>query len=173
MKKNGEIHMDIRLIEPSDANVHLAFSQQLDNETSYMLMEPGERRPTAEQHQHMVNEFIMKDRLVLFIVEDAGMVVGHVMGVGGSTIRNCRTASVVIGILPAYQRLGLGRRLLERIEAWAEKRGLHRLELTVIEENTGARALYERFGFQIEGIKQDSLFAHGAYVNEIMMAKLL
>lgn len=165
--------MNIRLIEPPDANDHLTFSQQLDNETSYMLLEPGERRPTAEQHQHMVNEFIMKDHLALFIVEDAGAVVGHAMGVGGSTIRNCRTASVVIGILPAYHRLGIGSRLLGRIEAWAVERSLHRLELTVIEENTGARALYERFGFEEEGVKRNSLFAHGAYVNEIMMAKLL
>ncbi|SDW86526.1 Protein N-acetyltransferase, RimJ/RimL family [Marinococcus luteus] len=165
--------MNIRLIEPPDANVHLAFSQQLDNETSYMLMEPGERKPTAEQHQHMVNEFIMKEHLVLYIVEDAGTIVGHAMGVGGSTARNCRTASVVIGLLPAYHRLGLGSRMLGRIEAWGRERRLHRLELTVIEENTGARALYERFGFQEEGIKRASLFAHGAYVNEIMMAKLL
>lgn len=165
--------MNIRLIEPTDANDHLAFSQQLDNETSYMLMEPGERKPTTEQHQHMVNEFIMKDHLVLFIVEDAGVVVGHAMGVGGSTIRNRRTASVVIGLLPAYHRLGLGSRLLGRLEAWARGRRLHRLELTVIAENTGARALYERFGFLEEGVKRDSLFTHGAYVNEIMMAKLL
>ncbi|GEK58651.1 N-acetyltransferase [Marinococcus halophilus] len=165
--------MKIRLIEPADANDHLAFTQQLDNETSYMLMEPGERKPTANQHQHMVNEFIMKDRLVLFIVEDAGTVVGHAMGVGGSTIRNCRTASVVIGLLPAYHRLGIGKRLLRHLEAWAKERRLRRLELTVIEDNTGARALYEHFGFQEEGVKQDSLFAHGTYVNEIMMAKLL
>lgn len=165
--------MNIRLIEPPDANVHLKFTQQLDNETSYMLMEPGERKPTAEQHQHMVNEFIMKEHLTLFIVEDMETIVGHAMGVGGSTVRNCRTASVVIGLLPAYHRLGLGSQLLGRIEAWAQERRLHRLELTVIAENTGARALYERFGFLEEGVKRDSLFAHGAYVNEIMMAKLL
>lgn len=165
--------MNIRLIEPTDAKDHLAFSQQLDNETSYMLMEPGERKPTAEQHQHMVNEFIMKDHLVLFVVEDRGAIAGHAMGVGGSTIRNRRTASVVIGILPAYHRLGLGSRLLGRLEAWAREQKLHRLELTVIEENTGARALYESFGFQEEGVKRHSLFAHEGYVNEIMMAKLL
>ena len=39
--------------------------------------------------------------------------------------------------------------------------------------NTRARALYERMGYLKEGVKRDSLFVDGAFVDEIMMAKLL
>lgn len=44
--------------------------------------------------------------------------------------------------------LGIGSRLLAAIEDHAISKGLKRLRLDVIDENTRARALYERKGFQ-------------------------
>ena len=56
---------------------------------------------------------------------------------------------------------------------WAKKSQLHRLELTVIEYNEQAVHLYKKMGFEVEGVKRNSLLIDGQYVNELYMAKLL
>ncbi len=62
---------------------------------------------------------------------------------------------------------------LVAIEAQATKNQLHRIELTVMEHNTRAFALYKKTGFETEGIKRDSLKINGHYVNEHYMALLI
>ena len=41
----------IREIEIEDAKIILQLSKQLDEETKFMLYEPGERKTTAEQQE--------------------------------------------------------------------------------------------------------------------------
>jgi ribosomal protein S18 acetylase RimI-like enzyme len=50
----------------------------------------------------------------------------------------------------AHRRRGIGRALLERIEAAARARGLPHLSLMVTEENEAARELYRSAGFSTE-----------------------
>jgi RimJ/RimL family protein N-acetyltransferase len=80
---------------------------------------------------------------------------------------------IVIGILQSYSGQGIGKRMFQALEEWAVKQGLHRLELTVMAHNQRGIALYQRMGFQVEGVKRDDLFVDGGYVDQYMMAKLL
>ena len=50
-------------------------------------------------------------------------------------------------ILPAYRSRGLGREYFAFIEEYAQANGFARIRLEVEEENTRARALYERLGY--------------------------
>ena len=56
---------------------------------------------------------------------------------------------------------------------WAKQQQLQRLELTVIEHNHQAIHLYRKMSFKEEGIKRDSLWIDGQFVNEIYMRLLL
>jgi RimJ/RimL family protein N-acetyltransferase len=67
----------------------------------------------------------------------------------------------------------VGSRLLEELERLARAEGVHRLELTVLEDNERAVALYRRLGFEAEGRRRDSLKVEGRYVDELSLAKLL
>ena len=49
---------------------------------------------------------------------------------------------------PGHRRQGLGSKILDHVEAFCRSVGLHGLELQVESDNTEARALYKRFGFQ-------------------------
>ena len=65
--------------------------------------------------------------------------------------RNCEPGMLLmdgIFVNRAARGLGIGTRLLAAIEDRALSKGLERIRLDVIDENTGARALYERRGFQ-------------------------
>jgi ribosomal protein S18 acetylase RimI-like enzyme len=56
---------------------------------------------------------------------------------------------MTIGVLPTYQRRGLGRFLLDHAISEAQKQqGVVEIYLHVHEENTAAQAFYERAGFQ-------------------------
>lgn len=56
---------------------------------------------------------------------------------------------------------------------WAKKVHLHRLDLTVIAKNDAAIALYKKMGFEIEGVKRDSLLINNEFVDEYYMSKLI
>jgi ribosomal protein S18 acetylase RimI-like enzyme len=52
-----------------------------------------------------------------------------------------------LAVLPQHRGHGVGRALLQAAEEHARRRGCCRLTLEVLESNSGARALYRRFGF--------------------------
>lgn len=109
----------------------------------------------------------------MFVAENDGTILGFAVGIGGSANRNHHSVYIVIGILRGYWKKGIGRGLMQNLEVWAKAKNLHRLELTVMVHNTQAVALYEKFGFEQEGIKRDALRVEGKYVNEIYMSKLI
>jgi GNAT superfamily N-acetyltransferase len=50
-------------------------------------------------------------------------------------------------VLPQHRGKGVGHALLRAVEDYARREGCCRLTLEVLESNSGARALYHRFGF--------------------------
>ena len=55
-----------------------------------------------------------------------------------------------MAVEPTHQRSGIGRALLEHVEALARRLGLPYLSLMVTEDNAAARGLYEGAGFVTE-----------------------
>jgi len=60
-----------------------------------------------------------------------------------------------------------------RLDEWAGKNGIVRLELTVECVNTGAKHLYEKNGFTVEGVRPKSMKVNGRFVDEYYMGKIL
>jgi RimJ/RimL family protein N-acetyltransferase len=165
--------MIIREIIEADAEVFLNLARRIDDETRFMMYEPGERQTTVEQQVERIRAFKTSDNKTMFVAEHGGQLVGYLGAMGGNAHRAHHTVEIFIGILEAYTGQGIGRRLFEETEKWARARGLHRLELTVMPHNTRGLALYQKMGFEIEGTKKHSLRVEGVYVDEICMGKLL
>ncbi|WP_290003676.1 ribosomal protein S18-alanine N-acetyltransferase [Faucicola atlantae] len=53
-----------------------------------------------------------------------------------------------VGIAPDYQRQGIAQQLLTTVTAQLKQQSVERLLLEVREDNTAARALYGKLGFQ-------------------------
>jgi len=77
-----------------------------------------------------------------------------------------------IGLLPQARHQGLGAELLLATLAKAWTKDLTRIELTVRADNHNARALYERFGFEFEGIRRNASRVAGEYQDMHAMALL-
>ncbi len=108
----------------------------------------------------------------LLVAEADGRLVGYLSAEKGSLNRIAHSAYIVVGILSEYRGKGIGTEFFRRLDIWAEEMKVSRLELTVICENSVAKHLYEKNGFEIEGIKRKSVLVDGKYLDEFYMAKI-
>lgn len=163
----------IREIKVEDAASFLQLSKQLDEETKFMLYEPGERKNTAEQQEKMIQRFIENEYATIFVAVEDARIIGFILVNGNNIQRKRHVASIVIGILQEYNGRGIGMRLFKEVEKWAKLHDVWRLELTVMVHNTRAQALYKKAGFEKEGVKKAALIIDGKDIDEYEMAKLL
>lgn len=161
-----------RAAGPGDAADLLALKKDLDRETSFMMLEPGERSEDSADVAADLDGMAGANSVVI-VAETAGRLAGYAEARGGGFRRNRITAHVVIGVLAAASGQGVGSGLLRELELWAPAHGIHRLELTVMAHNHRARQLYERMGFTAEGRRRECLLVDGDLVDELYMAKLL
>lgn len=174
LNEEGEgFQMIIREINVTDAAAFLRLQQQLDEETTFMLFEPGERQIKVEEQEKRIQHILDQKNQRIFVAEEESRLIGFIAGFGSNLLRTQHSAYIVIGVLQTFAGKGVGTQLMTKLEEWALEKGIHRLELTVMVHNERAIALYRKMGFRIEGIKKHSLFVQGKYINEYYMAKLL
>ena len=163
----------VREMRQDDAEELLRLQHRLDEETTMMMLEPGERRSDLDDARSHVQETLASTNSTIIVAESNGRIVGYVEAEGGRYRRIRHTAHVVIGVLRSHQGRGIGRALLAALRSWAVDHGVSRLELTVRADNEPARRLYERAGFVVEGMRRESLRADGEMIDELAMAHLL
>ena len=87
--------------------------------------------------------------------------------------RRSHAGGIGMGVHDEWRGRGIGAALLTALTDTADNwLGLKRLELTVFNDNTPAIRLYEKFGFEREGICRSYAFRAGAYADVISMARL-
>jgi len=165
--------MQIREARPGDEEELVRLFTTLDEETSFMLLEPGERKTSVEGQAELIRNFSESGFQALFVACEDVSLAGFIGGSGGTANRDRRTIHIAMGVLASHWGKSIGRQLLQRFESWAKTNGFHRIELTVMENNERAKRLYEKSGFEYEGTRRDSLKVEGKYVNERYMAKLI
>ncbi len=165
--------INIRPVTVDDAKVFLELRKRIDEETKFMMLEPGERQTTIEQERERLNTIFATDNKTVFLAEDNSQLVGFLWANGGDYRRNHHTVHIVIGLRQSYIGRGIGTRLFTACEHWARERGLHRLELTVMTHNALGLALYRKMGFEIEGTAKHAMRVDGEYVDLYYMSKLL
>lgn len=76
-----------------------------------------------------------------------------------------------LAVDPACEGRGVGRALMEALIDTARERGGRRITLRVFAPNERARRLYERLGFELEGVlRGEFMVGNGEYVDDLLMA---
>ncbi|MNE70594.1 putative acetyltransferase YhhY [compost metagenome] len=78
----------------------------------------------------------------------------------------------MIGILKDFTGKGIGSELFNAMEQWRLSTNIMRVELTVMTNNEFGIKLYKKMGFEIEGIKKNSMIVDDGFVDEYYMAKI-
>jgi putative acetyltransferase len=102
---------------------------------------------------------------------------GEVVACGGvyaqDLPRSRHAVSLGMSVMRPFQGRGLGERLmlalLETAERWL---GAERIELIVFTDNTRAVRLYEKHGFEPEGVLRLDVWRDGGYASSQVMARL-
>ncbi len=101
-----------------------------------------------------------------------GKVIGT-LGLMRNEGRRGHSATLGMAVHDAYAGRGAGTALMAAIVEQADRwLNIQRLELFVWTDNVRAIALYERFGFEREGVFRSYAWRDGAYVDAISMARL-
>ena len=102
-----------------------------------------------------------------------GEVVGHLGLETFTRPRRRHVGEIGMAVRDDWQGKGIGSALMEAAldlaDNWLD---LVRLELTVYADNAAGIALYERFGFVIEGTHRLFAFRNGEYVDAYSMARI-
>ena len=159
--------LEIRLAEPDDASaIYEMFRSPKVYEGTLQLPYPSReqwRKRIAEGDGHYNLVAVSGEHLI-------GMVSVHTFP---DRPRRRHAGKIGISVTDAWQGKGVGKALMEAAIDLADKwLNLTRLELEVYSDNDAAIRLYERFGFEREGVLRQHAFRDGCYVDSIMMARL-
>ena len=159
--------MEIRKIQMEDANNYLDMLLNLDNETKFMMFEPGERPTDINIIKNIIEKSINGDNLILIAIDEEN-IVGFLSAQKGEYKRIKHTGYIVVGIREKYRGNGIGSKLFSELDIWAIENNITRLELSVICSNTIAKHLYEKNGFKVEGIKKNAMIIDSKYIDEFL-----
>lgn len=106
----------------------------------------GLTRPQNDPHKDIARKLKVNPEWFL-VAERDGEIVGTVM----AGYEGHRGWINYLGVAPALQRGGLGRRLMDEAEARLRAAGCPKINLQVRPDNRAAIAFYERIGFAVEG----------------------
>ena len=106
-----------------------------------------------------------------FVAEADGAVIG-LAGLTVGTGRLRHSGHVFLFVAREYHGQGVGTRLMDTLLDVADRwLLLRRVELTVVAENERAWRLYERLGFEKEGLRKLSVISQGEIKDEWLMAR--
>lgn len=160
--------------KPEDAEEMIRYMVRSTEETDFLLRYPEEALTyTVESERAFLESRNASEDELMITCYVQGKIAGNCALMRDSHIKTRHRASVAIALLKEYWNLGIGTRMLEQLIRAAEQRGdILQLELDYIEGNVRARALYEKMGFRITGVKPDAIrLKDGTLLNEYMMIR--
>lgn len=151
-----------------------------DDPTSEILFWPGEFQLTLEEERKWIKTNLDADHSTVLVaevpdVDQAGSkIVGVLSCAGGEHCGNHHTTTLGITIHKDWRNQGIGRALMERAIAWAKGTGVvKRIQLGVTASNAPAIHLYEKLGFEKEGLRRRGMFKNGRYYDTWLMGLLV
>ena len=164
--------MIIRPARPEDAATLVALGATVGREPEGWLLNTDGWRSVGEERRYLRALKRHPDAAV-FVAEEGGAIVARLSIARDPHQASRHVADLGLMVAVGYRRRGIGRALLDEAVAWARDAGVHKLELHVFPWNEPAIRLYERFGFEREGLRRRHYRRGGELVDVILMAYMI
>jgi RimJ/RimL family protein N-acetyltransferase len=143
-------NVTLRLMKPADQAALLSFSRALPPDDLLFLRSDITSFETLEDWIRNLETGVT----VTVIAELDGEIVGYASLHHDQTRWTRRVGEIRVLLGPAYRGAGLGRRLAEEIFQIGQARGVKKMAAMMTPDQAGARAAFERLGFQVEALLQ-------------------
>lgn len=171
--KNGKKAL-VRSPREEDIEGMLDYLYVTSGETEFLLRYPEEcTKYTREGEKALFERVNAADNEAMLVCFVDGKIAGNSHIVWSKGLKTRHRAQVAIALCRAYWGQGIGTRLMQAMTDIAMRNEhLLQMELDFIEGNSRARALYEKMGFRITGVKPDAIrLKDGRLLCEYSMVK--
>lgn len=162
----------VRPARPEDAPALVALGTTVAREEGGWLLASDAWRGVADERRYLRALRRYADAAVYVATDDAqdATVVGRLSLARDPHPASGHVADLGILVAATHRRRGVGSALLEQAVVWALGAGITKIELHVFPWNEPALRLYERFGFEREGVRRRHYRRGGDYVDAVLMA---
>ena len=162
----------IREATPDDAEQLIAFAKTIADEPNNMIgfSSSAEFTYTIEEERELLRRHFEATNETWLIAESDGAIIANAnCSVGNRGFRY--TVHFGISVAKVWRDQGIGTAVLRHIVEWAcNNPEIHRLELDVFTINERAIHVYEKVGFQPEGISRQAFLKDGQFLDVLRMA---
>ncbi|MFI5352473.1 MAG: GNAT family N-acetyltransferase [Candidatus Binatales bacterium] len=147
---NGK-HASVRFMSRADADLVLQFARGLPpDDLLFLRTDITDPAIVEEWTRH-----IEKGSTITLLAEVDGNLAGYASVHLSDTRWTRRVGEIRIQVGAASRRTGLGRRLAREIFDLARAHGLRKITAQMTPDQAGARAVFEKLGFQVEALLGD------------------
>lgn len=164
--------MIVRRAEPGDAPALVELARAVSSEPEAWLLSEDGWRSVADERRYL-RAIRRSPAAVVLLAEDDGVVVGRLSASRDTHPSSAHVADVGLMVAASHRRRGVATELMRAAEDWAGDAQIRKLELHVFPHNAPAIALYERLGYEREGLRRAQYRRGDELVDALLMAKVL
>ncbi|MEN2256493.1 GNAT family protein [Paraclostridium benzoelyticum] len=167
--KNGKTAILISPIK-EDAQAMIDYLNIIGGESDFITFGKNEFSMSVEAEQDYIKRINSMDnsKNVLIIIEDEIVGIASITSVQKERMKHNGTLG--ISLRKKYWGIGLGSEIMAYLINWAKSNKItKKINLLVREDNIRGVKLYEKFGFEKEGLLKKDICVNGVYYNTIAM----
>lgn len=154
-----------RLMEPADKEAVLSFSRSLPPDDLLFLRTDITQAETLDEWARNLKT----GATVTVIADIGGKIAGYASLHNDQARWTRRVGEIRVLLGPAYRGIGLGRRLADEIFHLGETRGVKKMAAMMTPDQTSARAVFEKLGFQVEALLQDWVMDRNGRARDLLV----
>ncbi|WP_409368527.1 GNAT family N-acetyltransferase [Lysinibacillus sp. 38-6] len=146
------------------------FYNIVGGETDFLSFGKNEFTRNQEEYEAFIESTQLEQNSIILLatINDEIISIASINSSQKDRMKHVGTLGIVIS--EQYTGLGLGRKMMEQLIQWASSNGItNKISLVTREDNVTAIKLYEKLGFEQEGLIKKDNFINGVYYNTLLM----
>lgn len=167
--KNGKTAI-LRSPNKEDAQAMIDYLNIIGGESNFITFGKNEFSMSVEAEQDYIERVnsMNNSKNVLIIIENEIVGIASITSVQKERMKHNGTLG--ISLRKKYSGIGLGSEIMVYLIDWAKSNKItKKINLLVREDNIRGVKLYEKFGFEKEGLLKKDICVNGIYYNTIAM----
>lgn len=171
--RNGE-QLVVREANEEDAEAIIEFIQAVGDESDNLTFAGSEFNPTIEEERSVLRDHLEKSNQIFVIALIDGKIAGQMNAKASHKSRLRHACEIGISTRKHHWGKGVATEVLTYLIEWAQSNPvIRKVNLRANVTNKKALALYERMGFQHEGIHKRDFFLDGEFVDAVSMGLVI